>query len=298
MRDVLRLIPESVVPRRASGLVAREPSLPRALATLGVHAVGLGLAGTAVAAALEGSWAFTAVAALSGGLMHLFGRMFHATYVATQRPSNWLLRAATEGLYVKFRSFLNHRLPEADAIVVLIPKNAVTWVRSHRSRSWRVSDKDVETERIDRFLLEIKLAGVDLAPLREALEAERNRWVPGKRAGRSRFGHAPVRVVDDDIVQIEWRSNTSRTTPALGVALERLAASYPVAPAVETEIGRPSQGLGPEHEAQLREHVERGERIEAMTLARRLYGISLTEAKKKIDELSGRDPATAPVDAI
>ncbi|MSP81408.1 MAG: hypothetical protein EXQ94_00370 [Alphaproteobacteria bacterium] len=290
MRDILRLIPESEVPRRASGLVAREPGLGRAIVTLGTYSVGVGLVGAGVAAGLEGVWAFTAVTWLSGGCVLLIGRVFHATYRATRLPSNWLLRTAPEGIYVKVRSFLNHRLPAENACVALIPKGAVTWVRSHRARRWRTAEAASETEQIVRNLLEINLAGVDLGPLRAMLEAERNRWVPGRRSGRSRFGHAPVRVVETDIVQIEWRGTSSRTMPKLKVALERLGASYRVAPAIESEIGRPSRGLGPEHEAQLTEHVERGEQIAAMTLARKLYGLDATEAKQKIDELSGRVP--------
>jgi hypothetical protein len=155
---------------------------------------------------------------------------------------------------------------------------------------WRSDPHEVETERIRRDLLEINLAGVDLEPLRAMIAAERNRWVVRKR-GRSRFGPAPVRVLDE-VVQIEWRGPSVRTTPALDEAIARLGAVYRVAPAVTTEIGRPSEGPGPEHDAQLLEHVDRAERLDAIRLAQRLYGLSLTEANRKIDEMSGRtEPA-------
>lgn len=294
MRDVLRFMPEAEVPRRASGLIAREAAWPRALATLGLYAVGLGLAAAGVAAWRDGGWPLALGAGFAAFVLLAIGRVFQATWRAARGPGNWVVRAAPEGLYLKFRSYLHHRLPADDAIVVLIPKSAITWVRAHRVRMWRASER-AETERIRHDRLEIKLAGANLAPLRKAIRDERQRFVVG-RFGRTRFGHCPVRVIaEDEIVQIEWRLQTSRVTPPLDQALVRLGASYHRADAAETEYPRPSLGLVPAHEAQLRDHVERGERLAATNLARRIHGIGLTEAKALVESLArGEAPGTIP----
>jgi hypothetical protein len=287
MRDLLRLMPESEVPTRAAELIARERILPRALATLVLYAVALGLGWAAVAAWRDDATALGIGAGLCAVIVGLIGRAFHGTWRAARRPDNWLLRAAPEGLYVKFRSFLMHALAPTDPTVVLIPKAAVTSLRAHRTRVWQLEGADRTMQPIDRALLEIDLKGIDLAPLAAALATERGRWIEGRNS-RTRYGHNAVRVLETGVLEITWRSPTSAIVPGLDEALRRLGATYRVAPPAETRPTRPTGALGLGYEAQLREHIERGERLAAVSLASRLYGLDTTAAVAKVDELAGR----------
>ncbi|MBM3585729.1 MAG: hypothetical protein FJX36_15340 [Alphaproteobacteria bacterium] len=185
-----------------------------------------------------------------------------------------------------------HALPPTDPTVVLIPKAAVTSMRGHRTRVWQLEAADRAMQPIDRALLEIDPKGVDRAPLAAALAAERGRWIEGRNS-RTRYGHNAVRVLDDGVLEITWRSPTSAIVPGLDESLRRLGTTYRVAAPAETKPPRPSGALGPGYEAQLREHIERGERLAAVGLARRLYGLDTTAAVAKVDELSGRAPKRA-----
>src|SRR5579885_2470237 len=48
----------------------------------------------------------------------LFGLVFFAQFRATTKPTNWLLRAHPTGLLIKYRSYLNRKLPATDLQVV------------------------------------------------------------------------------------------------------------------------------------------------------------------------------------
>jgi hypothetical protein len=47
--------------------------------------------------------------------------VMHKLVLARLRPSNWLARMNNEGLFLHFRSYLNHHFPATDLTVVFIP---------------------------------------------------------------------------------------------------------------------------------------------------------------------------------
>jgi fatty acid desaturase len=53
--------------------------------------------------------------------------IFHNLVTARFRPTNWLVRMTDDGLFIKFRSYLNCRFSDQDPTVVLI---ADTQIRS------------------------------------------------------------------------------------------------------------------------------------------------------------------------
>src|SRR5713226_243157 len=96
----------------------------------------------------------------------LFMRRF---FLARLRPSNWLARMTSDGLFIQFRSYLNYHLPAEDLTVIFIPYQDIQSARLVRERT-TIQDQDgasVQTRR----LIELELAG-DLAPLSRALAVE------------------------------------------------------------------------------------------------------------------------------
>ncbi len=103
------------------------------------------------------------------------------------------------------------------------------------------------------------------------------------------FRHYPVSVREGGIIAIEWRGPHGGVRPRLGKAIARIAGMYPdldPAPAIES-VDPPVEEIAPEErEARVLELARRGEIVDAVKLARRLYGYDLIEAKTFVESLS------------
>jgi hypothetical protein len=278
----LEFLREDQAPATGAALVARErgwPSLimflvttPIAVAALAAPFVMSGVSG------LENVILY-GLAVLIGLPMALMSWLSWRSFRATRRPSNWVLRAGDDGLYVKFRSPYNHHLPPDDPVVLLIPRSAVGWLRAHRRKSWWLGSEPGHEHATRESYLEIKLKRQDTADLARRLAEERQRRV-GWTAG-----HAPLRVLGEDLLRVEWHTHRGSLTPKIDQTIRFLARSYAInlpeasAQAKTAELDPAAQ------EARLLELVERGERIQAAKLARRLYGFDTTEAQRFVKGL-------------
>ena len=89
------------------------------------------------------------------------------------------------------------------------------------------------------------------------------------------------------MIRIDWTTKGSRLKPKLAVALEHLARDYPPASEHETEQAQ-AKDLGREaQEQRLLDMVHQGNTIDAVIVAKDLYGFTTTEAKRFLDELQG-----------
>ncbi len=289
----ITLLREDEVPGRAEDLVMREAVLPRGLGALGCLAVGLGMMGFAGFGVLRGAIAVPVMFGFGGLCVFLMGLAFKGAWQAAKRPSNWRLRATPDGLYVKVRSFLSHRLPAEDRIVVFIPRRGVGWLRRHDQRMVRGARDGDNATTISRGCLEIQVDG-SLDELDRAIAEERQRWIP-TRMGRKRYGHYAVSVQPGGIVRVDWHGPHGSLRPKLDAALALLMGrfGYRKARPATTARGSVTERPGPEHEEQMREHALRGETIEAIQMARTLYGCDLGEAKRFVEELKTQSGARA-----
>jgi hypothetical protein len=207
------------------------------------------------------------------------------------RPSNWLLRAADDGLHVKYRSYLNYKFPTEDPVVAFIPRQEVAWIRVRRRDSERTTEGETMVWR--RFL-EIKLHGDDTSELSERLGDERQRTAPGVMGWKTKVLHYPVRLLPDAIVQLEWRSPGTSIRPGIDRAIEILGRWYRVADALDEDQPSPGKLDRAQQEARLIEMTERGEIMNAVALAKQIYGFDTTQAKNFVDDLRGRPAASDP----
>ena len=255
----------------------------RVSATSGALLLFLVSAGLIVFARIKGAWPAYVVAAF----MILCVLIYQKVIIARFHPANWLVRMTDNGLYVKFRSYLNDHFDAQDFVVLFLPFSELRSARMVKERQ-EVPDQNPRsrTTTTTKRILELELAGktVELAV---ALGAERER-VFGKMPrtnGRmsTRYQHFPVRLASPTLLRIEWG-----VVPKLQTLLDALTRHTLVsASAEEKKDYTQLENLDrKEQEARLLELAESGDMIGAIAMARKLYSYDLTTAKQFVESLS------------
>ena len=189
-------------------------------------------------------------------------------------------------LLVNLRSHLNtHFDPETPSVLVL-PRRRVRSLRVVHERGVRThvaDDGGVQENPIRREFLDIVLDR-DAGAVSAALEAESRR--PAKALlGSYRYRHSAVRMLPDGVLRIAWRDETNRLYPALSVVCRYLRQYYRFAEEGQSEQA-PLRALDAgDLETRLLEMAARGECMEAIKLAKTLYGMSTSDAVRFVDEL-------------
>ena len=235
------------------------------------------------------------IAAIIGLIVSLVGAVgglaFFGSVLAALKPSNWVLRAGPHGLDVKLRNFADHRLPRGDAIVLRIPKREVRWIRAHDEKARHVGRSgDTASHEDDTLVrqgyLEIQLHDDNLSAVQATLSNERRRWVPTPIKGVTQKGKgAPVGIRSNGILRIDWHTRGTRLRPKLAAALAHLAKDYGTAPTLETEQAQAKTLDREAQEARLLDMVQQGNVIDAVIVAKDLYGFSTSDAKRYIEDL-------------
>jgi hypothetical protein len=195
-----------------------------------------------------------------------------------------------EGVFVQFRSYLNHHFPGGDLTVVLIPYREIRSARLVRERR-DVPYKDDPAARVDRVtqvwrrLVELELA-VDAAPLARALAEESAR----RACTGATYRHYPVRIASRITLQLEWN-----VVPRADVRLDYLRQHTSIAVPIEVSHDYAHlEGLShEEQERRLRELAETGQTIAAIRIARTLYSYDLAQARAFVEGLRGRNAGSA-----
>ncbi len=247
-----------------------------------ILAVGLGLL---VFAWLKSVWPAYFVAVV----IFLCLLIFHQLILARFRPSNWLLRLNDEGMFVKFRSYLNDRFPQYDLTVAFLRFSEIRSAKFVREKqelddSRGRAGTTTKTRRYVEFEVDC-----DCRQLAEELAKERDRVFKGKAISSARYGDFSVRVVAPDRVQIDWT-----VVPGVQTVLDALTRHTLVRPAESSskdfvnleKLSREQQ------EARLLELAESGDKIGAIAMARQLYSYDLTAAKQFVEELLSKPTRT------
>ncbi len=235
------------------------------------------------------------IAGIIGLIVSLVGAVgglaFFGCFLAALKPSNWVLRAGPHGLDVKLRNFADHRLPRGDAIVLRIPKREVRWIRAHDERARHVGRSGDTVSHEDDTLvrqqyLEIGLHDDDLIAVQARLDDERRLWLPTTIKGITQKAKgAPVSIRRDGNLRLDWHTKGTRLRPKLAVAVAHLAGDYGAAPTLESEQAQAKTLDRAAQEARLLDMVQQGNTIDAVIVAKDLYGFSTSEAKQYIEDL-------------
>ena len=293
----LQLLAEAEVPVRPDDLLVRQAwggrlaaaVLLLALGAAAAGVVGVLLFGQSVSSPL--GIALIGAIALIAGIISILcllgGAVFLGDAAAAMRTGNWVLRASAEALFIKLRHFADARLPRGDPVVAMLPRRLVRGVRGHDQRVRRVGTAGESRGTDDDALapqayLEIEVA-VDLSPLVDRLAEERRLWVAAAIPGvRRRALGAAVSIRPDGSLRIDWHTSSTRLRPALAAALTALRRHYPIAPPLATEQGPAGTLDRAAQDRRLADMVRQGNTMDAVIIARTLYGFDLTRARRHV----------------
>src|SRR5262245_31233590 len=218
-------------------------------------------------------------------VIFLFLLIFQRLITARFRSSNWSVRMTNEGLYIKFRSYLNHHFPENDLTVLFLPYSETRSGRLVKERQEvpDLADGRNSTMTKRRRLLILELAG-ESSELASALDNERKRVFGKVNQGgaKSRYQHVPVRLASPNLLMIEWG-----VVPGVQSILDALTRHTFVRTGEEraTDFVR-LDGLSREQqEERLLELAVSGDIMGAVAMARKLYSYDLATAKTFVESL-------------
>lgn len=215
----MQLMRERDVPAKNNALVYR---YARWTVVLG-YLVLLGVATGLFEVGVRSHVAFPKVLGALFGCFVLLGRGY---LFARFRQSNWLARTDENGIYLKFRSYLNSHFPADDQTVVFIPYREIR--TAHRTREQRQDGMIDNNRRSVRIvtLVEMELT-CDVAELRSVVREENSRPGPTEKrwygTTSSRANHRPLVVDERGLLHILWEC-----TPSAASFLTKLAPHAPV----------------------------------------------------------------------
>lgn len=253
-------------------------------------AIAAAIAPLALADAEVPRWLAFLAALWIGGFAALFAYLYLRNAICAGSPAGWVLREDGEHLLVNLRSHLNAHFDPTTFSVVVLPRRRVRSLRISQERGLRThvdDDGTIFENPIRREFLDIAFDG-DADAVGNALAAEQARW--GRAPlGRSRANHSAVRLLPDGVLRVAWHDETNRLRPPLRSVRRELAQRYRFAETAsdaQTPHQTPLRALDrAAQEARLREMVSRGERVEAIALAKVLYGMDTTDAVRFVDSL-------------
>jgi hypothetical protein len=280
----MELITAAAVPQNDRDIVFR---YSRARAVTAFIVIALAAIGLIVFGRMNHAWLAYYAATVLIILLLIFQKLLLARFC----PSNWLVRLTDDGLYIKFRSYLNAHFPDQDLTVAFIPFSelrAATPIKQQRE----LPDHDHARRTVTtstRTFFEVELA-TETRQLAVVL-ANEAKLVLGKatHSGKrisTRYQHTPVLLGPAHLLRIEWG-----VVPDVKTFLELLTRHTVVRPRIATaESFADLDGLSrAEQESRLRELMQAGDSVAAVALARRLYGYDLTKAKEFVDSLAAQD---------
>lgn len=208
------------------------------------------------------------------GLLWLF---YFAMVRKARHPDAWLVRTTVDGLYIKWRSYLNVGWGREGPQVVFVPNETIVSARRHQ-RSWLSPESQSGGVRQEHHtFLELQLDAVDLAPLARQLANERAGKPDGKTVQTTRWGHFPVSVEPGNVLRIEWRAR-----PGIGALLELLnARGIPLGAAADSEADLHATAS----EADLAELARRGDLMTLIRVLRVREALTLADARDKAKAL-------------
>ena len=208
------------------------------------------------------------------GLLWLF---YFAMVRKARHPDAWLVRTTMDGLYIKWRSYLNVGWGRTGPQVIFVPYEQIVSARQHK-RHWLSPENQSGGVRHEQHtFLELQLDTVDLAPLEHQLANERAGKPDGKTVQTTRWGHFPVSVEPGNVLRIEWRAR-----PGVGTLLEQLnARGIPLGAAADSEADLHATAS----EADVAELARRGDLMTLIRVLRVREALTLADARDKAKAL-------------
>ena len=203
----------------------------------------------------------------------LFAFFAYAGFRAALAPANWLLRCNASGIWLKYRSYLNWRLPQEDTQVVAFDYSEVAWMRSVKERRTvpLLGGRNRSQIQVLHFL-EFGLVDPDTSALDARLQAE----LQVKPENIMITLTYPVEVVSPGIVRVQWNGMSLWLSRAPAGAGRHVRVVGP--DAVKSDLSYRKDLAPGDADARIAALVKSGDKIGAVKLTRQVYGASLDEA--------------------
>jgi hypothetical protein len=273
-----KVVPEDVVFRQSRGWMVVAMVLTAVFPAVGVIMLWSG-----------GGKVFPWYVIIVGALLLLFALWKAAGVFSAE---NWVVRVLGQRILIKIGP------PSSDeparVFVAEFQAKEFEWVRAH-GRVTKTREPDGVAVSSTSWL-ELKLRTADLTELERCIKTAsapvRSKW-SAKRLPVSVSSTTPtdipVSVTSEDVLRVEWKGKYWVLAPWLKRAVALLGKDIQVMPEVkEVQDFTKSDADKTKMEARIIELVERGEMMQAMKMARQLYGFSLKEAKDFVEELRGK----------
>lgn len=210
-------------------------------------------------------------------------------WLLKSRPDNWMITMHREGLWINLRDVSFHAAEKGETVVFL-PYREITAVREHvhRYESRSEGSKVTNTNRY----LEVLSHPENTKQIKAAIAKDRERKTPGRdhlggiKTLPGTVRRQPVSVPFDGVIRITAVATNYGMQPKLSRILQRIGEYVRVAEPTREDSGDPTKMDNETFDALIRGMVFRGSTMEATKMLVEYRGMSRTDAKLKMDEIS------------
>ena len=213
----------------------------------------------------------------SGFFVLILSIVYFRKFLKTLKQDNWVVSLADNHMLIKFRSFQNTHLPKDNVQIIQLQYSEIS--SFYIGKKTRITPSASGGKRYEFIkYLELHL-NIDTNDLNIQLNHERNM----KRVSRAL--HFYVFVTGKNTIRIHWLD----TQTAIHPNLKHIANSLATKGLYQIQ----NEGLDKnvpvkifDEDRDILDLHENGLHIEAISLARRLYGLNLTEAKSYVQKIT------------
>lgn len=213
----------------------------------------------------------------SGPFLFIISIVYFKSFLKTLKPDNWVVCMSDKYMLIKFRSYMNAHLPKEDLQIAQLEYREISsFFIGKKTRITPDASGGKRYEFIKYIDLHLK-CNTDI--LKAQLNAERNM----KRVSRALQFY--VFVTGVRTIRIHWLDIHTIIRPNLKHIAGSLVAKG-VHQIRDVSFLKKASTVAFDEDRDILELYDNGYEVEAVSLARRLYGIGLTEAKLYVNKLS------------
>lgn len=212
----------------------------------------------------------------SGFFLFIFSIVYFRIFLKTLKPENWVVCLSDKYVLIKFRSFMNAHLPKDDLQIIQLQYSEI--ISFFIGKKTRITPMASGGKRYEF----IKYIDLHLNCTTNTLKAQLNNERNMRRVSRALQFY--VFVIAENKIRIHWFDTQTVISPNLKHIASSLVAKGVYQIHDEAFFKKASEEFFDE-DKDILELYDNGYQIEAVSLARRLYGINLAEAKSYVHKL-------------
>ncbi len=206
------------------------------------------------------------------------------SFLATTKKTNWIIKVSDDGLYIKYRSYMNSHFSDSTPEAIFIPAPEIKSVYDVYSINI-LPGSEGGSEKHKNIYLDILLNNNKTSELKEALNKERNGMFAQKGFINSKSKHYPVNIPEPGIIRIDWKTSKSNIIPGIKKTLNILGYHYFIDSMLKLETKSWNKAEEKELDDLILELCQSGDDINAVKVIKQRYGYNTTMAVKFLDEM-------------